>query len=77
MKRHAVVEISPHALLAFCRGRYEVVQNEIPSDATIVSIQADTHAIRLVLAHPTFALIHEGELLPILDSPLIHRLEVA
>lgn len=72
-RRWARLFVAPELIFALARGRFEVVRNAIPDDATLVraAYDAERGDFVLIVAHPSFAPIAHADLLPILPPPII------
>ncbi len=69
--------IEPELLMHLGWGTFRVTVNEIPRDAKIVSCSYDNpfHAFSIIIEHPSFDPIANGEIIPLHASPLITKIE--
>lgn len=85
-RRLAILQVTPEALMALCRpGKrvFEIIGNAIPVDATIYNIgksdgwefNSGNGCIQLLLHSETFPETPHGQLLPVLECPVLKTIQ--
>lgn len=72
----ARVLFDPELLLRLTRGRYEIVENALPTNTQLrgVTYDYDRGAVSLMVEHPSFPTVAAGGILPILQTPVVRVL---
>lgn len=75
IKRVRRMLVSPEFLVMLSRGRYEVLENELPADAKVVSAGMDGPDFFLTVESDEFLLVDDSETPPRHPSPIIKQLD--
>ncbi len=69
--------VSDILLLAFGRGKFEAIANQLPADASILTVHHDKtkNLIEVVIESETFPLVDNLNNLETVTAPIINRIE--
>lgn len=76
-RRLAALMIDPQLLLCMTSGKFEVVGDALPADATFVHayVDAESLTVNVICSSESFEEIGLGSIIPTLRGPIIRRLQ--